>query len=143
MAYKTWKFNVIFGIHNRSLNDKQAGQCIVCRLVLEERELVSDMALNMVAPKNILTSLKQERPLNVSNIKKIYNVRARDNKTVRGPRSEIQQLLKLLDDDYYVSRYRVCEDKVIVRDIFWIHSNSLELLNTLPFILIIDSTYKK
>ncbi|XP_050899016.1 uncharacterized protein LOC127105845 [Lathyrus oleraceus] len=54
MADKTWKFNVIFGIHNHDLNDNLVGHPIVCRLVPEERGLIPDMILNMVASKNIL-----------------------------------------------------------------------------------------
>ncbi|XP_058726144.1 uncharacterized protein LOC131597443 [Vicia villosa] len=106
MADEIWKFNIIFCIHNHALTDNLAGYPIVCRLALEERELVSDMTLNKVAPKNILVSLKQRRPLNISNIKKIYNVRDRDSKAVRGPRSKMQYLLKLLENDNYVFRYR-------------------------------------
>lgn len=67
---------------------------------------------------------------------------ARDNKTVRGPRSEIQQLLNLLKDKDYVSRYRVCEDKVTNQDIFFSLPNSVKLFNTFLFVLIIDSIYK-
>lgn len=66
MADETWKFNVIFCIHNHVLNDKLVDHPIVCSLVPEERELVSDMTLNMMASKNILTSLKHKRSLNVS-----------------------------------------------------------------------------
>ena len=65
MADETWNFNVIPSIHNNALYDKLVGHPIICRLVLEVRELVSDMTLNMVAPKNILASLKWKRPLNV------------------------------------------------------------------------------
>lgn len=61
---------------------------------------------------------------------------------MRGPRSEKQQLLKLLVDEDYVSRYRVCKYKVTAQDIFWSHPNFMKLFNTFPSMLIIDSTYK-
>lgn len=67
---------------------------------------------------------------------------AQDHKAVIGPRSEMQQLLKLLEDDDYVSRYKVCEDKVTVRYIFQSHPVSVRLFNTFPSVLLIDSTYK-
>ena len=60
----------------------------------------------------------------------------------RGLRSEMQQLLKLLDDNHYISRYKVCEDKVCVRDIFKTHPESIKLFNTFPTVIIINSTYK-
>ncbi|XP_058776942.1 protein FAR1-RELATED SEQUENCE 5-like [Vicia villosa] len=129
-------------MHNHGLDDKLLGHSIVFCLVPEDKELVSDMTLNMVAPKNILVYLKQKNTLNVSNIKQIYKVRAQDNKAIRGPRSKMQQLLKLLEDDKYVSRYIVCDDKVTVRDIFWSHPDSVKIFNTFSFVLIYDSTYK-
>lgn len=55
---------------------------------------------------------------------------------------EMIQLLKLLDVDHYVFRYKVCDDKVIVRDIIWTHHDSIKLLITFCIVLIIDSTYK-
>lgn len=54
----------------------------------------------------------------------------------------MQQLLKLLNDDHYVLRYRACEDKIIVRDIFWSHPDSSKLFNTFPSVLVLYSTYK-
>lgn len=134
---------MVSGIHNHALNDKLVGHPVICRLVPEERELVSDMTLNLVVPKNLFGSLKRKKPLNVSYIKQIYNMRARNNKTTRGLRYEMQQQLKFLEDDHYVSRYTVCKDKSIVRDIFWSHPDSIKLYNTFFIVLIIDSTLKK
>jgi alpha-glucosidase len=51
----------------------------------------------------------------------------------------MQHLLKCLDDNNYVSRHRVCDDNVSVRDIFWTHLSSIDLFNTFPTI---GSTYK-
>lgn len=74
MVDETWKFNMVFGIHNHALIDKLVGHPIVCRLILKEMRLVLNMTLNIVAPKNILASLKHKIPLNVSNINQINNV---------------------------------------------------------------------
>ncbi|XP_058757677.1 uncharacterized protein LOC131630953 [Vicia villosa] len=63
------------------------------------------MTLNLVQPKNILATLKRKEPDNVSNIKQVYNQRYRNNKESRRDMSEIQQLLKMLDDNKYVSRW--------------------------------------
>ncbi|XP_050908119.1 uncharacterized protein LOC127121716 [Lathyrus oleraceus] len=54
----------------------------------------------------------------------------------------MQQLLKLLDDNSYVSRYRMCEDEITVRDIFWSYPNSINLFNMFPTVFILDSTHK-
>lgn len=50
-ANYTWKLNVVSDIHNHALSDQKVSHPIVCHLILEEKELVSDMKLNMVAPK--------------------------------------------------------------------------------------------
>lgn len=140
MTDETWKFNVIFGINKHALHDKLADHPIVCRLV--ERELVSNTILNTVVLKNIPASLKRKRHIHISNVKQIYTVHARDDKVVRGSRFEMQQLLKLLDDDHYALEYIVCKDKIIVRDIFWSHPDFVKLFNTFLSVLIIDSKYQ-
>ncbi|XP_050874855.1 protein FAR1-RELATED SEQUENCE 5-like [Lathyrus oleraceus] len=100
------------------------------------------MSLIRVVPENILVDLKEKKPESDSNIKQVYNACYQNNMAIRGPRSEMQQLLKLLDDNQYVSRYKVCEDKFTARVIFWTHPESIKLFNTFPIILIIDSTFK-
>ncbi|XP_050875837.1 uncharacterized protein LOC127079496 [Lathyrus oleraceus] len=54
----------------------------------------------------------------------------------------MQQLLKLVDDNSYASRYRIRGDGVTVRDIFLNYPDSIKLFNTFPIVLIIDSIYK-
>ncbi|CAK8539545.1 unnamed protein product [Lathyrus sativus] len=54
----------------------------------------------------------------------------------------MQQLLKLLDDNNYVSQYRACNDEVTVQDIFRTHLDLIKLFNTFSTMLILDSTYK-
>ncbi|XP_050878583.1 uncharacterized protein LOC127082390 [Lathyrus oleraceus] len=135
-------FNMVSSVYNYVLCLKLVDHPIVCCLIPKEKELVSNMTLNMKAPKNIHATLKRKNTSNVSNIKKLYNVHAQNNKAATGPRFEMQQLLKLLDDDHYVSMYRVYEDKVIVLNIFWSHLDFIKLFNIFPIMLIIDSTYK-
>ncbi|XP_050908354.1 protein FAR-RED ELONGATED HYPOCOTYL 3-like [Lathyrus oleraceus] len=142
LANKNRRFNVISGLHNPDVCEKLVGHPSVCRLMPEEKECVADMILNLVQPKNILAALKRKRPKNISNFKQMYNIRHLTNRALRGDRIEMEQLLKLLDDNSYVSRYRTCEDEVTVRDIFWTHLDSIKLFNTFSTVLILDSTYK-
>lgn len=53
------------------------------------------MTFNMVQTKKKI-HFKKERAGSVSNIKQVYNIHNR--------KTEMQQLLKFLDDDHYVSR---------------------------------------
>lgn len=104
----TRTFNVICGIHNHDLCHNSVDHPIICRLNSEEKKLVSEMTLNMVQPRNILATLKRKIFESISNIRQVYNIRIKNNKARRGPRYEMLQLFKLLDDDHNVSKYRVC-----------------------------------
>lgn len=68
---KKWRFNVICDLHNHDMCEKLTGHSIACRLMPEEKEIVSDMTLNMVQPKNILATLKHKIPKNILNIKQV------------------------------------------------------------------------
>ncbi|XP_050875059.1 uncharacterized protein LOC127078669 [Lathyrus oleraceus] len=113
LANKKWRFNVICCLHNPDFYEKLTDHPIACRLILEEKDFISDMPLNLIQPKNILASLKHQRPEIVSNINQVYNI-----------------------------RYRTYEDGVTIRDIFWIHPHFINLFNKFPTVLIIDSLYK-
>src|SRR3954469_23639805 len=137
-----WRLTVICGIHNHALDSKLHGHPMACRLSREEKNVISDLTIIKVAPCNILADLKRKKPDSVSNIKQVYNERHNLKVLKMGPRSEMQQLLKLLGDNKYVSSFRTSEDKVTVRDIFWTHPESIKLFNTFPTVLVMDSTYK-
>lgn len=51
----TCTFSMIYCIHNYGLRHKLVDNHIICHLNSEEKKLVSNMTLNMVEPKNILT----------------------------------------------------------------------------------------
>ncbi|MCI23109.1 OTU-like cysteine protease, partial [Trifolium medium] len=53
-----------------------------------------------------MSTLKERNPNNVSNVKQLYNVRHRQKLAARGPRSEMQRLLKCLEDNNYVFKVR-------------------------------------
>lgn len=133
---------MIYGIHNHDLCEILDGHPIACCLMMKEKECTPDMTMNLVQPKNILLTLKRKRSKNIANIRKVYNIWYQNNKARRGDRTEMQYLLKMLDDNNYVSRYRAYVDEVAVRDIFWTHLDSIKLFNIFPTMLVIDSTYK-
>ncbi|XP_050915837.1 uncharacterized protein LOC127130926 [Lathyrus oleraceus] len=114
----TWKFNVVSSIHNHVLCQKLVGHPIVCRLISDEKELVSDMTLNMAAPKNHTCNFETKNTSKCFKYQTCIQCVCRNNKAIRCPRSKMQQLFELLEDDHYVSRYKVCKDKVIIQDIF-------------------------
>lgn len=65
MVNNTWTFNVVCGIHSHELCFKLVGHPIACFHNPEDKDIASDMTLNMVLPKNILATLKQKIPQNI------------------------------------------------------------------------------
>ncbi|CAJ2675026.1 uncharacterized protein LOC123915382 [Trifolium pratense] len=88
-----WKITVVCGKHNHEMKKDLEGHPIARRLNIEDIKLVQEMTSNRVQPKNILMTLKKRRYDNVANIKHIYNVRHRYNKSIKG---EMQHLMDLL-----------------------------------------------
>src|SRR4051812_12347303 len=62
-------------MHNHALDVKLHRHPMACRLSREERNVISDLTVVKVAPRNILVDLKRNKPDSVSNIKQVYNER--------------------------------------------------------------------
>jgi alpha-glucosidase len=75
-------------------------------------------------------------------MKQIYNIRQKYKNDLRGEYSELQQLLKCLEEHRYFHKIRTVGESSTVQDIFWAHPDSVKLLNTFPTVLLMDSTYK-
>lgn len=71
---------MICGLHNHEMFQKLVGHPTAYPLIPKEKEIVSDMTLNIVQPKNILTTLKRKRSKNISNIMQVYNIQTLNNK---------------------------------------------------------------
>lgn len=97
-----WKVDIKCGIHNHGLPDRLEGHSIVGRLTIEEKQHVFDLTKRDVPPRHILLSLQEKDPENVTRITQIYKQKSTIQKKIRGPRSEIQHLFKLIDDVNYV-----------------------------------------
>ncbi|XP_058752123.1 putative protein FAR1-RELATED SEQUENCE 10 [Vicia villosa] len=137
-----WKVDVKCGVHNHGLPDRLEGHSFVGRLTTDEKQHVADLTKRHVPPRHILTSLQERDPENVTRITQIYKHKSVIEAGIRGPRSEIQHLLKLIEEANYVYWSRKQDDCEVVRDIFWAHPDSVKLLNLFPTVLIMDATYK-
>ncbi|MCH87527.1 protein FAR1-RELATED SEQUENCE 5-like, partial [Trifolium medium] len=142
LASQEWSLSVVCGEHNHKMDKKLEGHMIAGRLKPEEKKFVHEMTRNLVPPRNILNTLKDRSTESKSAIKQIYNERQRLKKFIRGTRSEMQQLLKCLEDHKYVYKIRTVGESTTVQDIFWAHPDSVRLFNTFPTVLLMDSTYK-
>ncbi|XP_058753208.1 uncharacterized protein LOC131626410 [Vicia villosa] len=113
LASTKWRCSVVCGLHNHDLCAELQGHPVACQLNPVEKASIKDMFLNFVQPKNVFATLKRTESDNISNIRKMYNQRYHNKKESRGDRSEMQHLLKMLDDNKYVVRYKYCDDEKI------------------------------
>ena len=139
---KLWSLNVVSGLHNHKMEPKLEGHMLDGRLTAEETKIVGDMTKNLIKPKNILLELKGKREDNLTVAKQVYNARHRNNRSIRGTRTEMQNLLKNLEDNNYVYNYRTVIGSKTVQDIFFAHPECVKFFNTFSTVLVMDSTYK-
>ncbi|KAI5400764.1 hypothetical protein KIW84_065573 [Lathyrus oleraceus] len=141
-----WKIDVKCGLHNHGLPDRLEGHSFIGRLTTDEKQHVADLTKRHVPPRHILLSLQDRDPENVTQITQVYKHKSVIQKEIRGPRSEIQHLFKLIEDADYVYWSRKKDDSEVVREIFWAHPDSvLEKLKELfvkkdmcPQVILID-----
>ena len=94
-----------------------------------EISMLMDMKDSAVKPINILVTMKEHNEKNVTTKKQVYNARYLYRKSERGDRTEMQQLMMLLERDMYVHWSRFEEGMNVVQDLFWTHPNLVKLLN--------------
>ncbi|XP_045810553.1 uncharacterized protein LOC123904996 [Trifolium pratense] len=113
------------------------------RLTADENKCVEDLTKRHVAPRHIVLSSKEQNPESLTDVTQIYRKRSMLQKEERCSRTEMQQLLQLLDDAKYVSWNRRKDDNSdVLSDIFWAHPDSFKLLNLFPIVLVMDNMYK-
>ncbi|XVE89339.1 hypothetical protein DITRI_Ditri19aG0193900 [Diplodiscus trichospermus] len=137
-----WGVKVVFGSHNHLPTAQLEGHSFAGRLSEKEKTMVFDMSKSMAKPKDILETLKQLDEKNMTTMKTIYNARQRYKLIEEAGRTQIQQLMKQLDECKYVEWHRSNESTGCVRDLFWAHPAGIELLHAFPSVLIMDGTSK-
>ena len=133
---------MVCGVHNHAAAQYFEGHSFAGRLNETETGLLVDMSKSNVKPKDILYTLKTRDEHNATTMKTIYNARHKYKIKELARRSQMQQLLSKLSEHNYVEWHRNNEDTDCVRDLFFAHPFSIELLHAFPHILIMDCTYK-
>ncbi|KAL5190439.1 hypothetical protein HKD37_04G009876 [Glycine soja] len=95
----------------------------------------SRLTKSMVKPRNILLTLKKYNANSYTTIKQICNARNAYCSSIRDSNTEMQQLMKLLEQDQL-------KDEGVVRDIFWSDPDAVKLSNAYNLVFLIDNTYK-
>ena len=122
-----WVLKVMCGYHNHDLSKTLVGHPFAGRLESTEHSLLVDMSKSQVKPANILLTLKEKNECNVTTIKQVYNARYTYKRSLRGSRTELQQLMMLLERDNYIHWSRCEEESEVVSDLFWTHPDSVKL----------------
>jgi len=100
------------------------------------------MTKSLAKPRNILTDLKEKNKENLTLIKQVYNARTRWRKGQREDKTELQYLITKLEKHQYVYFTRENSEETTLEDLFFAHPDSVDILNTFPTVLVMDSTYK-
>ncbi|KAK9134227.1 hypothetical protein Syun_013557 [Stephania yunnanensis] len=137
-----WTLTVVCGTHNHGSAKYLEGHSYAGRLDNDEVNVMLQMMKSNAKPKDILVTLKDRNPTNASTLRTIYNARQKQRLIESGGRSHMQQLLHLLNEANYIECHRCYDDTSIVRDIFWAHPGSLQLLKCFPRVLFMDCSYK-
>lgn len=130
------------GRHTHPLLTTSVGSSFFGRLRPVEKVLVNEHADLDVAPKDSLIALRNHYPGNVTSLDQIYRQRHRHRRSKRGPRTDIQELHRLVQSLNYLCWSRKIEGSDVVSDIMWAHPTSIKLFRLFPKVLILDSTYK-
>lgn len=77
---------MLCGVRNHELDPAHS---FIDLLDGEEKEIIVEMTVNMILPKSILTILQKKTPGNLTNNKKLFNTRHKNDKEIRGPRTEM------------------------------------------------------
>ncbi|KAI3947452.1 hypothetical protein MKW98_011442 [Papaver atlanticum] len=138
-----WKVKVECGEHNHALESTVVGHSFAGRLKNDEKQLLKDMIRSGIKPKEVLTTLKKRsRGTNKSTMRTIYNARAHLRMTEMEGRSEMQQVMKLLEEYHYVEWHIKDEEADEVQDVIWSHPDSIQLAKSFPSVLMINSMYR-
>ena len=88
---------LICGSHNHDLVETMVGHPYAGKLSIEEKVMVEDMTKTSIKPRNILLTMKERNETNVTTIKQVYNAMTVHRRSQRGHKTEMQQLMLLLE----------------------------------------------
>ncbi|XP_057426166.1 uncharacterized protein LOC130719564 [Lotus japonicus] len=101
--------------------------------------MVACMAENKVEQRHILLSLKKHNPGNLSILSQVYSYVKKYCRSQRGPLTEMQHLIKLLQGGKYKYWERRQPQSDVCRYIFWSHPDAIGLFNTFPNVFVLEN----
>ena len=113
-----WVLKVICGYHNHDLSDALVGHPFVGRLKSSGHSLLINMTKSQVKPASVLLTLKEKDECNVITMKQVYNAIYKYKQSLRGSRTELQQLMVMLERDKYIHFSRRADESEVVSNLF-------------------------
>lgn len=95
-----------------------------------------------MAPRYVISALKDKDLGNLISVTQVYKVRATYNASKRGSSKEMKMLLSLIYREKYMYWTRNKEDSNVIADIFWAHPDLVKLLNMFHLVLTFYCTCK-
>ncbi|AES98802.1 hypothetical protein MTR_5g073000 [Medicago truncatula] len=120
-----WSLQVGDGRHNHDMEEVLKGHKIVGHLNPNESLYLHELTDSNIHSRKILTNLRKRNSKTSTIIKHIYNACHWYRESIRGMRTSM--------------KYHDSDD---VSDIFQAHPNGINLINTLPTVLVMGSIYK-
>jgi len=133
---------MLCGVHKHEMAPKLSRHLLAGRLKAKEKQRVINMTKSLAKPRNILTDLKDKNKESVTLIKQVYNARIRWRKGQRKDKTELQYLITKLEKHQYVYFTRANSEETTLEDLSFAHPDSIDMLNTFPTVLVMNSTYK-
>jgi len=109
-----WIVKLLCTSHNHNLEDTLVGHPYVGKLTHNEKFMQVDMTKTLVKPRNILLTIKEHNEKNVTTIKKVYNATNMYRRSYRCHRTNMQQLMMLLEREMYLHWCKFNENKNVV-----------------------------
>ncbi|KAJ9561046.1 hypothetical protein OSB04_006206 [Centaurea solstitialis] len=137
-----WNLIVNCEEHNHEFALHLEGKAYARRLFETQDQLVEDLSANNVKPRDILSTIKQQYPNNVSTSKTIYNQCQKIRPKKNAGRTPIQVLMSFLQEEGCVFYDRANDSTNELEDLFIAHLRSLEIWRAFPHVLLMDATYQ-
>ena len=138
-----WHLSVKNSEHNHEPTEDIQGHVMHRRMGGENHDKVASMLLAGIAPRQILTSLKQEDPNFLSNSQDIYNFKKKIAKQTKQGKSSMEYVLEYLSTsrEDYISNKLISSDGNLVA-LFFAHPQSVRLARKYNNLCLLDCTYK-
>ncbi|CAI9294509.1 unnamed protein product [Lactuca saligna] len=136
-----WTLRVKCDEHNHALAQHMEGHPFARRLSVDENRLVANLIRKHVAPRHILSTLKEQNENNVSVIKTIYNAQQKIRMHEKAGKTPMQVLISILHNNNYIYELTTGASNEL-ENLFFVHPTSWKIWRAFPHVLIIDATYK-